>query len=216
MERQKITYRLGVDKPPHYSFKQRLYAKLFAVSPFFSSYLMKKTKKVYGLSCSVAITKGFHCETPFLKCGEKTGLANLYVHGCGDVVIGNNVAISRDCQVITVGHDLHNFSILTVKPVVIEDDVCVFTGSCILQGVKIGRGAVIGAFSVVRRDVPPYAIVSGNPCKIIKFRYTPEEAFELELKRYSENERISLEELKKNYEKYYLSRIEEIRKFVSI
>jgi len=216
MTTQNITYRLGVEHRKKCSFKQRVFAKLFAVCPFCSTFLMKKTKKVYGLPLSVAINKGFHCETAFLKVGEKTGLANLYIHGSGDVSIGDNVSISRDCKIITGGHDLHDFNVAIIKPTFIESDVIIFSGSNILQGVKIGRGAVIGAFSVVRTNIPPYAIVSGNPCKVIGFRYTPEEAFEIESKRYPENERISLIKLQKNFEKYYLSRIQEIRKFVSI
>lgn len=216
MEIKKIVYRLGVDKRPRYTFKQRVYAKLFAVLPFFSSFFMNKTKKAYGLPFSVAINKGFHCDTPFLSVGENSGLANVYIHFCGEITIGRNVSISRNCMLITGNHDLHNFNIVVVKSIIIEDDVVIYTGSSILQGVKIGRGAVIGAFSVVRSNIPPYAIVSGNPCKIVKFRYTPEEAFELESKRYPENERMSLDELQKNYEKYYLSRISEIKKFLSI
>ena len=216
MEIKKKTYRLGIDNRPRYSFKQRVFAKLFAVLPFFSSFFLKKTKKAYGLPFSVAINKGFHCDTPFLSVGENTGLANLYIHSCGDVSIGRNVSISRNVMLITGGHDLHDFNIDIVKSIIIDDDVVIFTGSCILQGVKIGRGAVIGAFSVVRTNIPPYAIVSGNPCKVTGFRYTPEEAFEIESKRYPESERIPLEKLQKNYEKYYLSRIQDIKKFVSI
>ena len=216
MEKRKITYRLGVDKRPRCSFKQRLYANLFALSPVFSSFFMRKTKNAYGLPLSVAINKGFHCDSPFLTVGEKTGLANLYIHSCGKVTIGSNVAISKDCRFITGGHDLHDFNIDIIKPIVVENDVVIFTASCVLQGVKIGRGAVLGAYSVVRTSIPPYAIVSGNPCKVIGFRYKPEEAFEIESKKYLENERIPLETLQRNYEKYYLSRIQEIRKFVSI
>lgn len=46
--------------------------------------------------------------------------------------------------------------------------------SCVLQGLSIGDGAVIGAGSVVTKDVPPYAIVAGNPARILKYRFTDE------------------------------------------
>lgn len=61
------------------------------------------------------------------------------------------------------------------KPVVIEDDVWVGFNAIILGGVKIGKGAVIGAGSVVTKDVPPYSIVAGNPAKVIKYRFSSEE-----------------------------------------
>lgn len=52
----------------------------------------------------------------------------------------------------------------------IGDDVWIGCGSVILPGVKIGTGAVIAAGSVVNKDVPEYAIVAGNPMKILRFR----------------------------------------------
>ena len=55
--------------------------------------------------------------------------------------------------------------------IIIEDDVWIGVNSIILSGVKIGRGAVIGAGSVVSKDIPPYAIACGNPAKIIKYRF---------------------------------------------
>ncbi len=56
------------------------------------------------------------------------------------------------------------------QPVEIEDDVWVGDRVVILPGVKIGRGAILGAGSVVAKDVPSWAIVGGNPAKVLKFR----------------------------------------------
>lgn len=56
-------------------------------------------------------------------------------------------------------------------PIFIGDDVWIGFGATILSGVNVGQGAVIGACSLVATDVPPYAIVGGNPAKIIKFRF---------------------------------------------
>ena len=56
-------------------------------------------------------------------------------------------------------------------PLVIGNDVWIGCNSVILRKVKIGDGAVIGASSVVTKDVPPYAIVVGNPAKILKYRF---------------------------------------------
>jgi acetyltransferase-like isoleucine patch superfamily enzyme len=56
--------------------------------------------------------------------------------------------------------------------ITIENDVWIGAKSTIMSGVKIGNGAVIAAGATVTKDVPPYAIVVGNPGKIIKYRFT--------------------------------------------
>ena len=56
------------------------------------------------------------------------------------------------------------------KPVYIEDDVWIGGNVTILPGIRIGCGAIIGAGAIVTKDVPGYAIVGGNPAKVIKYR----------------------------------------------
>lgn len=57
---------------------------------------------------------------------------------------------------------------------VVKDDVWIGAGCTILSGINIGQGAVIAAGSIVTKDVPPYAIVAGNPAKILKYRFSEE------------------------------------------
>lgn len=78
-------------------------------------------------------------------------------------------------------------------------------------GIRVGNGATIGAGAVVINNVPPYAIVVGNPGKVVGFSMTPEEIVEYEKQQYPEEERIPLEKLQKNYKKYFLDRKEEIK-----
>ena len=59
--------------------------------------------------------------------------------------------------------------------VIIEDDVWVGYGAIILSGVKIGKGIIIAAGSVVTKDIEPYSIVGGNPANFIKYRFTKDE-----------------------------------------
>lgn len=56
--------------------------------------------------------------------------------------------------------------------IIIENDVWIGAKVTIMSGVKIGNGAVVGACSVVTKDIPPYAIVAGNPARIVKYRFT--------------------------------------------
>ncbi len=62
----------------------------------------------------------------------------------------------------------------TKGDVIIGNDVWIGKGAMILSGVTIGDGAVIGAKAVVTKDVPPYAIVAGNPARIIRYRFDDE------------------------------------------
>ncbi len=56
--------------------------------------------------------------------------------------------------------------------IIVEDDVWIGYGATIMSGVKIGKGAVVAAGSVVTKEVPPYAVVGGTPAKIIKYRFS--------------------------------------------
>lgn len=102
------------------------------------------------------------------------------------------------------------------KPIIINEDVWVGSRVTLTQGVNIGRGAVIGAGSVVRTNVPPYAIVAGNPAKVVGFKFRPEQILEHESKLYEERERLSEEFLNKNYKKFFLDKLKEIREFTNI
>jgi len=55
------------------------------------------------------------------------------------------------------------------RPVIIEDDVWIGFNAIVLKGIRIGRGAIIGAGVIVTKDIPPFAVVVGNPARIIKY-----------------------------------------------
>jgi acetyltransferase-like isoleucine patch superfamily enzyme len=73
----------------------------------------------------------------------------------------------------------HEGSIIESKiqpaPIIVENDVWISNKVTIRQGVTVGSGAVIALNSLVVKDVPPYAIVGGNPAKIIKYRFKPQQ-----------------------------------------
>lgn len=101
------------------------------------------------------------------------------------IVLGNDVIMSWGVTV--VDHDSHSISWLerqrdildwnigvkhwngvSVRPVVINDKVWIGFGATVLKGVTIGEGAVVGARSVVTRDVAPYTVVAGNPARVVR------------------------------------------------
>ena len=84
------------------------------------------------------------------------------------IITGSDVSIGPEASILTLGHDPQaaDFSDRG-GDVLIGDRVWIGYRSVILPGVSIGDGAVVGAGSVVTRDVPPYAIVAGNPARII-------------------------------------------------
>lgn len=101
-------------------------------------------------------------------------------YGCeipNGVKIGKNVMMGPNVIMFTQNHNTSNIEVpmrlqgmRELLPIIIEDDVWIGARVCILPGVKIGKGAVIGACAVVAKNVPDYAVVVGNPGKIVKYR----------------------------------------------
>ena len=98
------------------------------------------------------------------------------VYGNGDVSIGDNVLVAGHSSINTVSHHFERCDIpindqgIHCDPVRIEDDVWIGMNAVILQGITIGRGAIVGAGAVVTRDVPPWSIVTGVPARVIRQR----------------------------------------------
>ena len=144
---------------------------------------------------------------------------HVFIDYSGEVIIQDNVALSAGICIESHRHEfipgiLHPKAI-PVK-IVIEEGVWIGQKAIICEDAKrIGRYAQIGAGAVVRNPIPPYAIVVGNPAKIVGFLYTPEEVLEFEKDKYPEAERTDIEKYKKLYEKYFISRMPEIKKSLS-
>ena len=102
------------------------------------------------------------------------------------------------------------------KDIVVEEDCWIGSNVTLLSGVHIGRGGIVGSGTVVRKSTPPYAIVMGNPAKVVGFRFTPSDIIEHEKALYPENQRLPLDLLEKNYAKYFLNRIKDIKSFTKL
>ena len=88
-----------------------------------------------------------------------------------EIVIGNDVALGPHVKIFTASHDYSTYDLKdTAASVRVEDNAWVGGGSILLPGVTIGRGAVIGAGSVVTRDIPPFSVAAGNPARVVGSR----------------------------------------------
>jgi tetrahydrodipicolinate N-acetyltransferase len=85
-----------------------------------------------------------------------------------NVVVGGRGTIGKNCHIGAGTVIAGVIEPPSASPVVIEDDVVVGANAVILEGVRVGQGAVVGAGSVVTKDVPPYVVVAGSPARILK------------------------------------------------
>lgn len=105
----------------------------------------------------------------FLSIGSETFLGRVTLNIHDIVEIGNRVCINDGVEILTASHDVCDPCWKQVKaPIIIEDYVWIGTGAMILPGVRLGKGAVVGARAVVSKSVPPDTIVVGNPAKILE------------------------------------------------
>ena len=97
---------------------------------------------------------------------------NLVILDGNKVVFGDNVFIGPNCGFYTAGHPTdaqrRNKGLEYAKPVTVGNDVWFGGNVCVLPGVTIGDNVVIGAGSVVNKDIPSNSLAAGNPCKVIK------------------------------------------------
>ena len=137
----------------------------------------------------------FACKRLFRKMGENVNIEQNAYFGSGANIeigdrsgiginsnivaanIGKNVMMGQDFIYIAQNHAFDRTDIPMIQqgcdvcqPLVVEDDVWIGARVTVLPGVRLGAGSIIGAGSVVTKDVPPYAIVAGNPARLIRHR----------------------------------------------
>lgn len=122
-----------------------------------------------------AILKGYYKNT--MRIGDETWIGQqAFLHSAGGIEIGARVGIGPGVRIITSAHGEAGRDIpilsspIELAPVVIEDGCDLGVGAIVLPGVRIGRGAQIGAGAVVTEDVPSYAIAMGVPAKVTRER----------------------------------------------
>lgn len=91
---------------------------------------------------------------------------------CAEIVLGDRVMLAPGVQLLTATHPLDPVERASglefARPIRVGDDAWIGGGAVVLPGVTIGAAAVVGAASLVRADVPPRAVVAGNPARVIR------------------------------------------------
>lgn len=152
--------------------------------------------------------------------GDNVLLAkHVFIDYSGSVVIEDDVKISQNVVIESHSHAFvpgsKNYEAIPTS-ILIEKGVWIGQHAIICESTKkIGRFAQIGAGSVVRTSIPPYAIVIGNPSKIIGYVLSPEEVEVFEAKNLFDNP-LDIEQYKLDYEKNFINRINEIKQYTKL
>lgn len=117
--------------------------------------------------------------TPIVQIGNNSNIGDdSHITCINKIYIGNNVLMGRKVFITDNAHGASKKELINIHankrplyskgPVIIEDNVWIGEMVCIMPGVTIGYGSIIGANAVVTKDVPPFCVVGGNPARIIK------------------------------------------------
>jgi len=112
-----------------------------------------------------------------IEIGDNSGVGDHCFFGAaGGIKIGNNVIMGQNIRFHSEGHNFDKLDIpikqqgVTNKGITIGDDCWIGSGAVFLDGVQVGEGCVIGANTLVNKNVPSYSVAVGNPVKIVKSR----------------------------------------------
>lgn len=132
-------------------------------------------KKIFGkTSKEFFITAPFWCDYGYnIEIGENFYVNhNCVILDCAKVTFGNNVFIAPNCCFSTAGHPIdyktRNKGLEFAYPITVGNNVWIGANVTVLPGVKIGDNSVIGAGSIVNKDIPSNVIAVGNPCRVMR------------------------------------------------
>ena len=150
-----------------------------------AKYISVGTDSSFGsrmtLTCYNNIKRPDHLEyyIPSIQIGNSVSIGeDAHITCINKIIIGNNVLMGKKVLITDNAHGASEHNVLDIAPmsrplyskgpIIIEDNVWIGEKASILPDVHIGKSAIIGANSVVTKDVPAYSVVGGNPAKIIK------------------------------------------------
>lgn len=145
--------------------------------PFISGPLRIRIGRDCWINGQTTFTSGSLLEAPKLTIGDQTYIGYGVTVSVGkSVTLGNHVKVAEHCFICdNAGHPLdaverrvRGVDAEDIRPVLIEDDVWLATRVIVLPGVRIGRGTVVGAGSVVAKDLPAHSLAAGNPARVLR------------------------------------------------
>lgn len=168
-----------------YSSRPRLWARIFVI-PFFikrgKGSIIRKTARL-DIIPSKKFSIGYHTIIEDYSI-INNGMGDVIIGDysmilsrgkiVGPVTIGKNVTVGGGAQITGLTHNYQDVNVpiqrqgVTASRCTIEDDVWIGGNTAIIQGITVGTHCIIGAGSVVTRNVPPYSVVAGNPARVIK------------------------------------------------
>lgn len=197
--------------------------------------LIQENKRYHNLAPGVRIPHNVTVSIPdnlIMKEGSELEPGTVILNHNAKVIFGKHSGSGPNLTIIAGNHmsmigkflmDVNEDDKRIMDPsgkqdqdVVLEDDVWLGANVVLLNGVRIGRGAIVAAGSVVRTKIPPYSIIAGNPAKVVGFRFNPDQVEEHESKLYPKEERLPKATLNKNYKRYYMDRLKDINSLMRI
>lgn len=148
------------------------------------------TNRIKGVPNSVLRNSGygFYCgRAPYFRSGEDIKIGNnvfigIHVHIASPCIIKDDVMIASYVALVGGDHRFDQPGILmnrsgrgNLKQIIIEEEAWIGHGSILMAGVRIGRGSIIAAGSVVTKDIPACTIWGGNPARFIRNRFRTDE-----------------------------------------
>lgn len=157
-------------------YNKLIFSIAFLRASFWRMFVRKMGKRVYIMhSCLISSPSG-------IEIGDNVCINHhVTLSGRASLKIGNFVMMGQNCNILTGSHDFSNYSKPMMfqgqvcGPIEIEEDVWLGANVVVLPDVKIGRGSIIGANSVVTENVPEFAIMGGAPAKLIRYRFNGED-----------------------------------------
>lgn len=150
------------------------------------NFILPLVKRIYRLE---EVGEGMHWGRNSNVRGSCFGSYSSFGHSAqfnGTVIVGDLTMISSEVQVVGLDHIFSNPSIpmrinfpeVDRPPTIIESDCWIGARVTIMEGIRIGRGSIIGAGSIVTRSIPPYSLAVGSPARVLRNRFNDSQAAE--------------------------------------